>query len=157
MTDMFGDLSFMFIAVPALFAVIALVILGTGVRDLVRGNRLASRGLPARGQVLSTYVRTYDHDDSRRPHRVETIGFTTPAGQLVRGEPVVADIGMVDRDGEEVEVLYDRDRPESFIAPRNGRRLSPAKPLIKIAICLAVLAFLAFFAVMFTGMSALTP
>src|SRR5699024_2534161 len=113
-TDTFGDMSVLFIA-------------GTGVRDLVRGGRLASGGMQARGVVLDTYVRTYAHEDSRRPHRVETIGFTTSTGQRVRSTPAVADIGMVDRSGEEVAVFYDHDRPDRFIAPKNGRRLSPAK------------------------------
>lgn len=157
MSDPFGNMSFLFIAVPALLGVIALVILGTGVRDLVRGRRLASQGTPVRGVVLETYVRTYGHEDSRRPHRVETIGFTTSTGQRVRSTPAVADIGMVDRSGEEVEVFYDRDRPDQFIAPKNGRRLSPAKPLIKIAICGAALVFLLFFALMAVGINGLMP
>ena len=157
MSDPFGDMSFLFYAVPLFLGVITLAILATGVRDLVRGGRLASGGMQARGVVLDTYVRTYGHDDSRRPHRVETIGFTTSTGQRVRSTPAVADIGMVDRSGEEVAVFYDRDRPDRFIAPKNGRRLSPAKPLIKIAICVAALVFLLFFAAMAVGMNALMP
>lgn len=157
MTDTFGDMSVLFIAVPAVLALVALIIAGTGVRDLVRGGRLASGGMQARGVVLDTYVRTYAHEDSRRPHRVETIGFTTSTGQRVRSTPAVADIGMVDRSGEEVAVFYDHDRPDRFIAPKNGRRLSPAKPLIKIAICVAALVFLLFFAAMAVGMNALMP
>lgn len=157
MTDTFGDMSVLFIVVPAVLALVALIIAGTGVRDLVRGGRLASGGMQARGVVLDTYVRTYAHEDSRRPHRVETIGFTTSTGQRVRSTPAVADIGMVDRSGEEVAVFYDRDRPDRFIAPKNGRRLSPAKPLIKIAICVAALVFLLFFAAMAVGMNALMP
>ena len=157
MTDTFGDMSVLFIAVPAVLALVALIIAGTGVRDLVRGGRLASGGMQARGVVLDTYVRTYAHEDSRRPHRVETIGFTTSTGQRVRSTPAVADIGMVDRSGEEVAVFYDHDRPDRFIAPKNGRRLSPAKPLINIAICVAALVFLLFFAAMAVGMNALMP
>ena len=157
MTDTFGDMSVLFIVVPAVLALVALIIAGTGVRDLVRGGRLASGGMQARGVVLDTYVRTYAHEDSRRPHRVETIGFTTSTGQRVRSTPAVADIGMVDRSGEEVAVFYDHDRPDRFIAPKNGRRLSPAKPLIKIAICVAALVFLLFFAAMAVGMNALMP
>src|SRR5699024_7829210 len=88
---------------------------------------------------------------------VETIGFTTSTGQRVRSTPAVADIGMVDRSGEEVAVFYDRDRPDRCIAPKNGRRLSPAKPLIKIAICVAALVFLLVFAAMAVGMNALMP
>jgi len=156
-TDTFGDMSVLFIVVPAVLALVALIIAGTGVRDLVRGGRLASGGMQARGVVLDTYVRTYAHEDSRRPHRVETIGFTTSTGQRVRSTPAVADIGMVDRSGEEVAVFYDHDRPDRFIAPKNGRRLSPAKPLIKIAICVAALVFLLFFAAMAVGMNALMP
>ena len=157
MTDTFGDMSVLFIAGPAVLALVALIIAGTGVRDLVRGGRLASGGMQARGVVLDTYVRTYAHEDSRRPHRVETIGFTTSTGQRVRSTPAVADIGMVDRSGEEVAVFYDHDRPDRFIAPKNGRRLSPAKPLIKIAICVAALVFLLFFAAMAVGMNGLLP
>lgn len=155
MSDLLGGTSVVFIAAPAIIAVVALFIMGTGVRDLVRGRRLASQGVQARGVVLETFVRSYGHDDSRRPHRVETIGFTTSTGQRVRNTPAVADIGMVDRSGEEVEVFYDRDSPDRFIAPKNGRRLSPAKPLIKIAICGAILVFLLFFAGMALGMGAL--
>src|SRR5699024_12538876 len=116
-----------------------------------------SGAMQAGGRVLETSPRTYGHDDARRPHRVGAVGFTTATGRRWRSTPAAADIGMVDHSGEEVAVFYDRDRPDRFIAPKNGRRLSPAKPLIKIAICVAALVFLLFFAAMAVGMNALMP
>lgn len=61
------NMDFMFTALPALFAEIALVIMATGVRDLVRGGVLASQGIPTSGVVLENFVRRYGHEDSRRP------------------------------------------------------------------------------------------
>lgn len=133
----------LFVLVPAVIGIVVLIILVSGVRDLVRGGRLASQGLPAHGEVLHSMVRSYRADDSRRPHRIETIGFTTADGRSIRDSPVVADIGMTDRTGQTVTVQYDRDRPEQFIAPKDGRRLSPVKPVLKIAICVVLLVFLA--------------
>ncbi|MDN6303570.1 MAG: DUF3592 domain-containing protein [Brachybacterium sp.] len=151
-TDIFQSTELMFVLIPGLFAVIALVFMATGVRDLIRGSRLASRGTPTRGVVRETFVRHYGARDSRPPHRIETIEFTTHTGQTIRDAPVVADIGMADRSEQAVDVYYERAQPHRFIAPKNGRSLSPVKPIVKIAICAAVLAFLSLFPVMAMGM-----
>lgn len=124
---------------PAILAVIGLMFMVGAVRSLIRGNRLTSQGLPTRGTVQETYVHHYGRNDSRRPYRVETIEFVTGAGQRVRNVPAVIDTGMLDRTGQRVDVLYDREHPDQFIAPKNGRTLSPAKPIVRIGIGVAAL------------------
>ena len=64
---------------------------------------------------------------------------------------------MLDRSGQDVTVIYDRDRPERMIAPKNGRSLSPWGPLFKIVFTLVMLGFVIFFVVMSQGMLSLFP
>ena len=49
-------------------------------------------------------------------------------------------------------MLHHRDRPDQFIAPRNGRYISPAGPLLKIMFSFVFLGFLAFFITMSLSM-----
>ena len=142
----------MFVLVPAVMGLIALLILLSGVRDLVRGARMTSGGQQARGTVISANVLISSGKNSRSSTMVETIEFTTDRGQVVRTNPLRSDVGMLDRTGQTVTVFYDRERPERIVAPKNGRSMSPAGPLTKIGGALVMLVFLAFFVTLSQGM-----
>ena len=135
----------MFVLVPAVMGLIALLIPLSGVRDLVRGARMTSGGQQARGAVISANVLISSGKNSRSSTMVETIEFTTDRGQVVRTNPLRSDVGMLDRTGQTVTVFYDRERPERIVAPKNGRSMSPAGPLMKVGGALVMLVFLAFF------------
>ncbi|WP_087486273.1 DUF3592 domain-containing protein [Brachybacterium massiliense] len=153
----FQGFSLMFVLVPALIGLVALFMLFTAVRNLLRGMNLASRGQRTTGRVISANLHISGGKDNRTSTMIETIEFTTDRGQTVRTTPLRGDIGMLDRSGQEVPVLYDRDRPERMIAPKNGRSLSPWGPLSKIVFSLVMLGFLTFFVVMSQGMLSLFP
>ena len=142
----------MFVLVPAVMGLIALLILLSGVRDLVRGARMTSGGQQARGAVISANVLISSGKNSRSSTMVETIEFTTDRGQVVRTNPLRSDVGMLDRTGQTVTVFYDRERPERIVAPKNGRSMSPAGPLMKVGGALVMLVFLAFFVTLSQGM-----
>ena len=147
----------MFVLVPAVMGLIALLILLSGVRDLVRGARMTSGGQQARGTVISANVLISSGKNSRSSTMVETIEFTTDRGQVVRTNPLRSDVGMLDRTGQTVTVFYDRERPERIVAPKNGRSMSPAGPLTKIGGALVMLVFLAFFVTLSQGMLRSSP
>lgn len=147
----------MFVLVPAVMGLIALLILLSGVRDLVRGARMTSGGQQARGAVISANVLISSGKNSRSSTMVETIEFTTDRGQVVRTNPLRSDVGMLDRTGLTVTVFYDRERPERIVAPKNGRSMSPAGPLTKIGGALVMLVFLAFFVTLSQGMLRSSP
>lgn len=120
--DSFG---LMFTVVPALFGIVGLVIVLRALWDLRRGAQLARHGVPVQGRVVAAHVKSTGSREHRSSRMVETIEFTSGRGQSVREIPAVSDVGMLDRTGSTVTVLHDRDRPELFIAPRDGRRMSP--------------------------------
>lgn len=109
-------------------------------RDLLRARRLASSGIRTEGRVISSHVHYSGTREDRSSRVVETIEFTTDRGQTVRANPVVSDIGTVDRSGMSVTVLHDRDRPERFIAPQNGHGISARGPVMRIGFALVFLA-----------------
>ena len=147
----------MFVLVPAVMGLIALLILLSGVRDLVRGARMTSGGQQARGTVISANVLISSGKNSRSSTMVETIEFTTDRGQVVRTNPLRSDVGMLDRTGLTVTVFYDRERHERIVAPKNGRSMSPAGPLMKVGGALVMLVFLAFFVTLSQGMLRSSP
>ena len=153
----FEGFSLMFVLVPASIGLVALFMMFSAVRNLLRGMNLASRGQRTTGRVISANLQISGGKDNRTSTMIETIEFTTDRGQTVRTTPLRGDIGMLDRSGQEVPVLYDRDRPERMIAPKNGRSLSPWGPLSKIVFSLVMLGFLTFFVVMSQGMLSLFP
>lgn len=122
---------------PVLIIVVALVGCFRPAVALTRMLRLTSRGKKAQGEVLSSYLHE-DGTTSRlsraqaRRSMSETIEFTTSTGTVVRANPAASDIGMVDRTGMPVTVISDRERPDMFVAPRNGERISPWQTLAGI-------------------------
>lgn len=136
----FGAFGAMFALVALLLVLVALWMMFSAVRDLLRARRLASSGMRAEGRVISSHVHYSGTREDRSSRVVETIEFTTDRGQTVRANPVVSDIGTVDRSGMSVTVLHDRDRPERFIAPQNGRGISARGPVMRIGFALVFLA-----------------
>lgn len=136
----FGAFGAMFGLVALLLVLAGLWIVISSVRDLLRARRLASSGIRAEGRVISSHVHYSGTREDRSSRVVETIEFTTDRGQTVRANPVVTDAGTVDRSGMTVTVLHDRDRPERFIAPQNGRGISARGPVMRIGFALVFLA-----------------
>lgn len=136
----FGALGMLFALVALLLVLAGLWIVISAVRDLLRARRLASSGIRTEGRVISSHVHYSGTREDRSSRVVETIEFTTDRGQTVRANPVVSDIGTVDRSGMSVTVLHDRDRPERFIAPQNGHGISARGPVMRIGFALVFLA-----------------
>lgn len=128
----FGAFGAVFGLVALLLVLAGLWIVISAVRDLLRARRLASSGIRTEGRVISSHVHYSGTRENRSSRVVETIEFTTDRGQTVRANPVVSDIGTVDRSGMSVTVLHDRDRPERFIAPQNGHGISARVPVMRI-------------------------
>ena len=128
----FGAFGAVFGLVALLLVLAGLWIVISAVRDLLRARRLASSGIRTEGRVISSHVHYSGTREDRSSRVVETIEFTTDRGQTVRANPVVSDIGTVDRSGMSVTVLHDRDRPERFIAPQNGHAISARVPVMRI-------------------------
>ena len=136
----FGAFGAVFGLVALLLVLAGLWIVISAVRDLLRARRLASSGIRTDGRVISSHVHYSGTREDRSSRVVETIEFTTDRGQTVRANPVVSDAGTVDRSGMSVTVLHDRDRPERFIAPQNGRGISARGPVMRIGFALVFLA-----------------
>lgn len=136
----FGAFGAVFGLVTLLLVLVALWMMFSAVRDLLRARRLASSGIRTEGRVISSHVHYSGTREDRSSRVVETIEFTTDRGQTVRANPVVTDAGTVDRSGMSVTVLHDRDRPERFIAPQNGRGISARGPVMRIGFALVFLA-----------------
>ena len=136
----FGAFGAVFGLVTLLLVLVALWMMFSAVRDLLRARRLASGGIRTEGRVISSHVHYSGTREDRSSRVVETIEFTTDRGQTVRANPVVTDAGTVDRSGMSVTVLHDRDRPERFIAPQNGRGISARGPVMRIGFALVFLA-----------------
>ncbi|MFJ6041859.1 DUF3592 domain-containing protein [Brachybacterium paraconglomeratum] len=136
----FGAFATLFALVVLLLVLVALWMMFSAVRDLLRARRLASSGMRTDGRVISSHVHYSGTREDRSSRVVETIEFTTDRGQKVRANPVVSDAGTVDRSGMSVTVLHDRDRPERFIAPRDGRGISARGPVMRIGFALVFLA-----------------
>ena len=136
-----------FLLIPAIIGLSALWMAITAVRDLRRSSRLTSQGQQTQGLVISSHIHYSGSRENRTSRLVETIEFVTDRGQTIRANPTVADHKSVDRQGMTVPVFYDRDRPEQFIAPHNGRSLSPGGAIVKIVIAVVMLVFITFFIV----------
>ncbi len=89
----FGAFATLFALVVLLLVLVALWMMFSAVRDLLRARRLASSGMRAEGWVISSHVHYSGTRESRSSRVVETIEFTTDRGQTVRANPVVSDAG----------------------------------------------------------------
>jgi hypothetical protein len=116
------------------------------VRQIVVGKRLAASGVRTTGHVISSGVehRGGNSNHGGNSRRVETIQFGGPQG-TVRAVPTYSDVGMLDRSGMDVTVFCDRERPERFVAPRNGRSMAVGAPVFTIVFGLLFGGFAAVF------------
>lgn len=98
--------------------------LRTGIPDarrLYRAHQLAhTTGESATGLVVSSVVETTTTRDGFTRAMAETIRFSLADGTQISGAPMISDVGMEDRSGQEVIVLYDPAHPERFLAPQDG-------------------------------------
>ncbi|MFC0672494.1 DUF3592 domain-containing protein [Brachybacterium hainanense] len=150
---MFEHFSILFMAVPLLIIAIALVTALRAVRRLLQALSLTSRGARTTGTVISSNLQVTSHSSGSSGSRttralVETIEFRTRDGQRVRAIPAVSDVGMLDRTGMEVEVCYDEQRPDRFIAPKDGgspNLLRLAGPILSAVVMIGFALFFLWF------------
>ena len=122
-----------------IFLVMAAVVIFKGVTDYVSREKLASRGVRVEGRVVDSFMhekRTRDEGSRTRVERtmVETIEFTTLDGQPLLGQPVHSDVGMNNRIGQIVTVIYDPNYPQHFTAPVNGNDVNVVMPVTTMLI-----------------------
>jgi len=115
----------LFAVVPALIAVVLLWMIVGGVREIRGLRRLQLSGQETRGTVVARHVArsTSGTGENRRVSStlVETVEFPTLDGRRIRAVPTYSDVAMLDRSGQEVRVVYDRERPDRFVAPTGAR------------------------------------
>lgn len=148
----------MFSLVPVLVIVIAVAGCIRPAISMARILRLSSRGQKAQGEVISSHLQ--EHRSSSRNGRTqvhrsmsETTQFTTSHGKVVRDNPAASDIGTVDRTGMPVTVIYDQERPEIFVAPRDGDRVTPWQTLAGLGSRLVMIVIAVVLLVVAGGMS----
>ncbi|MEE1650225.1 DUF3592 domain-containing protein [Brachybacterium sp. J144] len=107
-------------------------------RNLRTSQRLAESGTQVEGRVVSVFRKVTRNSDSVVSRRtvtlIETIEFTTAEGRIVRGNPVLSDVGHTDRSGTSVVVYFDPAQPESFIAPLDELKVSPLRPVVLLLV-----------------------
>ncbi len=115
----------MFVVVPAVIALVLLWMIVGAVREISGLRSLQRSGQESRGTVVASHVAhsTSGSGDNRQvtSRLVETVEFPTLDGRRIRAVPTYSDIGMLDRSGQEVRVVYDPERPERFVAPAGTR------------------------------------
>lgn len=110
-------------------------------RTLRTSQRLAESGTQVEGRVVSVFRKVTRNSNSigrgngRTVTLIETIEFTTAEGRIVRGNPVLSDVGRTDRSGTSVVVYFDPAQPESFIAPLDELKVSPLRPVALLIVC----------------------
>ena len=84
-------------------------------------------------------------DANRLVRTGETIEFMTLDGRTVRASPTHSDVGLTDRGGTYVTVIYDPADPQRFIAPMNGQELRPRGDGARIGVTVFLIVFAVFF------------
>lgn len=119
--DRFG---LVFVAVPIVFAVIGLVVMGSGVRAIVTARRFLEVAEQVSGTVSDHRYRVHRRHDSRRDHvvTIPVLRFTTRTGQRVEAEQSIALRHGAPERGAEVGVLYDPADPAraAVVGTTNG-------------------------------------
>lgn len=102
---------------------------------------LTERGERVQGTVTTSYVHVEENSKGNDVHRlVEIVEFRTLAGQKIRGRPRFNDVGLADRSGQTVQVIYSRDNPELFLAPKDGKKQSSSVVLTSAVVGVVFLA-----------------
>lgn len=135
----------MFAAVPLFMIAIAGWSLISIARHRADANRLVRTGQRVQGKVITAYLGQSGSGDNRRTYIVETIEFMTLDGRTVRASPTHSDVGLTDRGGTYVTVIYDPADPQRFIAPMNGQELRPRGDGARIGVTVFLIVFAVFF------------
>ncbi|GAA4842750.1 DUF3592 domain-containing protein [Luteimicrobium xylanilyticum] len=139
-----------FVVVPALVALVLLWMIVGAVREISAVRALQRSGQESRGTVVASHVShsTTGTGDDRRVSStlVETVEFPTLDGRRIRAVPTYSDIGMLDRSGQDVRVLYDPERPERFIAP-SGARMGTGSAGVRVVVAIVFLVLVGGFVV----------
>ncbi|MCQ4621815.1 DUF3592 domain-containing protein [Corynebacterium sp. CCUG 65737] len=119
--------------------IMAAVVIFKGISDYMSLERLASHGVRVEGRVVDSFMhekRTQDRGNRTRVERtmVETIEFTTVDGQPLLGQPAHSDVGMNNRIGQIVTVIYDPNYPQHFTAPVHGNDVNVVLPVTTMLI-----------------------
>ena len=120
MPDLFGSL---FVVVPAVLAVAGLVVVGSGVRSILRARRFLKVAQQVTGTVSDHRYRVHRRSDSHdRVVTVPVLRFTTRTGQGVEAEQSIALRWGVPERGAEIGVLYDPADPAraAVVGTTNG-------------------------------------
>lgn len=152
----FSTFQLMFAAVPLFMIAIA----GWGLVSVARrradANRIVRVGQRVQGKVITAYVGQSGSGDNRQTYIVETIEFMTLDGRTVRASPLHSDIGLTDRGGTYVTVVYDPEDPQRFVAPMNGQELRPRGNGARIGGAVFMIVFAVFFLVVSQSMIGFT-
>ncbi len=145
-----SEVRLLFVVVPAALALAGLFMIVGAVRAVVGVRGLERSGQQTTGRVVTSHVEhsTSGSGENRTvtSRLVETVEYPTLDGRRVRAVPAYSDVGMLDRSGTDVRVLYDPERPERFIAPK-GDRMGTGRYVGRIVFALVFLGFVAFFVV----------
>ncbi|MGC5165877.1 DUF3592 domain-containing protein [Luteimicrobium sp. DT211] len=135
----------LFVVVPAFIAVVLLWMIVGAVREIGGLRALQRSGQETRGTVVASHVShsTSGSGDDRRISSalVETVEFPTLDGRRIRAVPTYSDVGMLDRSGQDVRVLYDPERPERFVAP-TGAQIGAGAAGTRIVVAVVFLALI---------------
>ncbi|SMG34881.1 Protein of unknown function [Corynebacterium pollutisoli] len=122
--------SFIFLAVSVLMIMVGLYLLYGAVKQRAILRDLSQRGERVRGTVVSSRIHTRESSNGNDVRTlIETIEFRTLTGHLVRARPRSNDVGLTDRTGQNVQVIYSKQNPELFAAPQDGKEPS-RRPVI---------------------------
>lgn len=144
-------MSILFIVVPVVLAAAGLWMLIGAVRGWMVVRSLERSDARATGTVVAAHVHHSSHGSSGNrtvsSRMEETIEFRAPGAGVVRGTPVYSDIGMLDRSGTEVRVIYTPDNPSRFIAPKD-ERFKVGQFFFRIVFAVVFLSIVVFFIIM---------
>ncbi|MGN6241574.1 MAG: DUF3592 domain-containing protein [Cellulosimicrobium cellulans] len=144
-------MSILFVIVPVFLGAAGLWTLFGALRGLAGVRSLQRSGQTTYGLVVAAHVqhssRGSGSDRETTSRVVETIEFTTADGRRVRAVPSFSDVGMLDRSGSEVRVIYDPAEPTRCAAPV-GDRIGAGGQVGRIVFSLVFLGFVAFFVLM---------
>ncbi len=145
-----------FAAVPLFMIAMAVWTIVSAVRGKASADRLMRRGVRVQGKVVTAYLGVSESREHRRTYMVETIEFMTLDGRTVRASPLHSDIGLTDRGGTYVTVVYDPEDPQRFVAPMNGQELRPRGNGARIGGAVFMIVFAVFFLVVSQSMIGFT-
>ncbi|MBT2507189.1 hypothetical protein J7I98_15075 [Streptomyces sp. ISL-98] len=142
-------MDFMFYAIPALIAALALFMAGKTVASLLRLKAAWRSGLTAEGRCVRTYTTTSRSGDDNRLRTTmhHVYEFTVPGGdgRPVRFEETDGPGTVIE--GDIVPVHYPADRPEraTALSPERATRATVGAVFV-VGFCGVVTAFCVFFA-----------